>query len=152
MLPLKVFLIWPKSIFLSILNQIRWRPMQAYFRSSMNHTVVKNPKPTWKGKDEACVCPYHSRPPGGNKDVLLKLIEVSLRPWKRHRFPGGDESSSHCDLSGKPALPRLFTLIYWFIDWTVLITWILPDKLAAVVHILATKEVIQSEMAYSVEN
>lgn len=67
-------------------------------------------------------------------------------------FPAVRSSTSHCDLSGKPALPRLFTLIYWFIDWTVLITWILPDKLAAVVHILAATEVIQSEMAYSVEN
>lgn len=28
----------------------------------------------------------------------------------------------------------------------------MPDKLAAVVHILAATEVIQSEMAYSVEN
>lgn len=92
----------------------------------------------------------------GHQGAIKMFYSNWLRSHCGHEndsaFPAVRSSTSHCDLSGKPALPQLFTLIYWFIDWTVLITWILPDKLAAVVHILAATEVIQSEMAYSVEN
>lgn len=83
---------------------------------------------------------YCSLPPGDNQDVFCLIWGSS----KTTTLPHGDEKVSafplirlsHCNLSVIQALLQLCTLIHWWIDWTVLITWILPIKPAALVHIL----------------
>lgn len=84
----------------------------------------------------------------------IKMFCLTRGRSKTTTLPCGDEKVSafpiirpplsRFNLSVIQALLQLCTLMHWWIDWTVLIMWILPIKPAALVHILPWTELIQS--------